>query len=175
MFTGVIFFLFVFSVFIGTFFIGLNYYSNGETYGEGEKRKIGKRLMILPFVILISYFFFFYLFQKISFKPKQDDLVGKYEISEVSTIKIEKTEFSKYYLELKNNGDFYFNNKPEIDICEIGKYKLYNSTDESQISFDCGYNNSSAKIISGLNSFEIEFIIGDPDSGESIRYKKIEN
>lgn len=175
MFTGIIFILLVFSVIIGSFFIGINYYSNGEAYGDGKKRKIGKRVMLLPFAILTSYFLFFYLFQKISFKPKQDDLVGKYEISEVSTINIEKTEFSKFYLELKKNGEFYFNNKPGIDICEIGKYKFDNSADKSEISFDCGYTISYAKIVSGLNSFEIEFIIGDPDSGESVRFKKIDN
>lgn len=162
-------------VFVGIFFFGFNYYSNGKVYGEEKKKIIGKRLMILPFGILATYIILFFLFQKISFNPNQNDIIGKYEISEVSNIEIKKTEFGKYNLVLKQNGEFYFENKPEIDICENGTYKYYKSGNESEVGFDCGNINSSAKIVSNLSSFKIEFIIGDPDSGESICYKKIEN
>jgi hypothetical protein len=175
MFSGSITFILISSTFLITFFAGMNYYSNGKVYGDEKKRIFGKKLLILPYGILATYIVLFFLYQKISFKPNQNDLIGKYEISEAHNIKIEKSEFGKYNLELKRNGEFYFTNKPEIDICESGTYKLYKSNNEIGIGFDCGSIYNTSQIVTSLWSFEIEFIIGDPDSGESICYKKIEN
>ena len=56
---------------------------------------------------------------------------------------------------LKQNGEFYFENKPEIDICENGTYKYYKSGNESEVGFDCGNINSSAKIVSNLSSLKL--------------------
>lgn len=165
----------LFSLFIGLFFFGLNYYSNGKVYGDERKKRIGKKIILIPFIIFISFILLFFIYNKISFKPSDNDLIGKYEISVVSNIKIDKNDFEKCKLVLMKNGEFYVENKPNIDICENGKYNLYNSEDEIRINFNCSNNNALATIISNLSSFKIEFIIGDPDSSESISFKKIEN
>jgi hypothetical protein len=174
MFTSIIIFILFFSVFLGIIFLGLDYYSSGKAYGEERKTKIGKRLMILPFGIVAAYILLFFLYQKIAFKPNEQDVIGSYEISEASNVGIEKKEFPQYNLELRKNGEFYFNNMPDIDICATGRYTIYDAEDGTGIRFDCLGNNGSAEIVSSLRSFKIEFNIGDPDSGERICYKKIE-
>ncbi len=117
-----------------------------------------------------------FIFQKISFQPNKNDLIGIYEIENVSNMEIDEKDFKKHKLELYQNGAFKFINKPEIDIsCDKGKYKFWNNENEIGLLIDCGNRVSSAKIISNFNSFEIKFEIGDPDSRESIYYKKTEN
>jgi hypothetical protein len=175
MFTGFIIFMLIILAFLGSFFFGLNYYSNGKVYGDERKRNFVKKLIMLPFGIFIAYILLFYLFQEILFKPNLNEIIGEYEISDVNNIEIEKSNYQKHNLELKSNGEYNFKNKPNIEICERGIYNLYETGNKTEINFKCMNGNSSAKIINNLWSFEIEFIIGDPDSGENISYKKIEN
>ena len=52
-------------VFVGIFFFGFNYYSNGKVYGEEKKKLLEKRLMILPFGILATYIILFFSFKNI--------------------------------------------------------------------------------------------------------------
>lgn len=175
MFAVFIILILIISTFIATFFIGLNCYSNGKVYGDERKRKFGKRLLLMPYGILATYSILFFIYDKISFQPNKNDVVGKYEISKVSNIEIENNDFEKYSLELKENREFYFKHKPEIEICENGTYKLTKSQSETNIVFQCGYSDNTAIIVNSLSSFEIEFIIGDPDNGQSISYKKVKN
>lgn len=163
----------IFVATIGIISIGFNHYTNGQARHDNKKTIIGNSLMITPFILFGLYVFASFIFQKISFKPNKNDLVGIYEIEDVSNMEIDKKDFKNHKLELYRNGAFKFINKPEIDIsCDEGKYKFLNDENEIGLLIDCGNRVSSAKIISNFNSFEIKFEIGDLDSGESIYYKK---
>ncbi len=175
MFANYIILLFFILLFFGLIFIGLNYYSSGNVNRIESKKKIGKKLMLFPFGVILICIFSIFIYQKISFKPNKNDIIGKYEISEASNVGIDKNEFKNYNLELKKNGEFQISNIPNLYICENGTYKFHNTENESEINFDGCNANNSANIVSSLNSFKIEFIIGDPDSGESIYFKKTEN
>ena len=105
-------------------------------------------------------------------KPTQLDLVGKYHISKVTAQSPEKSNNGKFRLEFKRDGTFELTPLPGVEICDKGKYSVGYSFDDNEISFMCSGFITTAHIDRHYNYYRIEFIIGDPDSGESIYFEK---
>lgn len=116
------------------------------------------------------------LYDSIKFKPTQKDLVGEYRISEVENLDFDKKTFNNYRLILKEDNTFKLTHTPYVDICDSGKYLIDSSfSGQNEISYQCGPGYIGGSLDRGLNSFRIEFIIGDPDSRQSIYFKKVES
>lgn len=107
----------------------------------------------------------------IMFKPSEKDLMGVYEIVDVNNLDINKTSYKKYQLELKSDGTFTLTPTPYIEVCESGMYEVDYSFAYNELAFRCdGF--TMAHIDPGFDTFRIEFVIGDPDNGESIYFGK---
>lgn len=105
-------------------------------------------------------------------KPNQLDFVGKYHISKVTAQSPEKSDNGKFTLEFKRDGTFELTPLPGVEICDKGKYSVDYTFDDNEISFMCSGFITTAHIDRHYNYYRIEFIIGDPDSGESIYFEK---
>ena len=126
---------------------------------------------IVVLLILLSLFAEFF-----SSKPDEEDLVGTYQIVKVTQLDIDKNTFSNYKLRFYANGRFSLTPTPKIEVCESGKYKVDYKWNYNELSLECPTSGfTSAHIDRGFGNFRIEFIIGDPDSGESIYFEKIKN
>ena len=106
-------------------------------------------------------------------KPNNNDIIGAYKISKITSSQIDKNNINKYFLTLHENGEFEMTKIPILNICEKGKYELDYNYEFNELTFQCGNQFSTAHIDTNVNNYEIEFIIGDPDSGESIYFEKI--
>lgn len=116
------------------------------------------------------------LFSEIfSSKPNEKDLVGKYHIVEVTNLDFDKNTYDNYNLQFYKNGQFTLTPTPYIDVCENGKYDVDYSSSYNELSLQCENDFTSAHINRGFGNHQIEFVIGDPDSGESIFFEKVEN
>jgi len=109
-----------------------------------------------------------------STKPDKEDLVGKYKIVEVSGSYINDLDFDLYILEFYQDGTFTLNETPYINICTNGEYDVNYSFDGNELSMKCPNMTYHKHIERGLDFYRIEFIFGDPDSGDSIFFQKIE-
>jgi len=105
-------------------------------------------------------------------KPTQLELVGKYHISQATVRNLSASTFNKYKLEFNRDSTFELTPTPNIDICDKGKYEVDYQFDYNEISFRCNNGIMPAHIDRHYGYYRIEFIIGDPDSGESIYFEK---
>jgi hypothetical protein len=105
-------------------------------------------------------------------KPTQLELVGKYHISEATVRNFDKSTFNKFKLEFKRDSTFELTPTPNIEVCSKGKYKVDYQFYYNEISLECENMGKSAHIDRHYGYYRIEFIIGDPDSGESIFFEK---
>ncbi len=106
-------------------------------------------------------------------KPQIKDLKGTYHIVKVTGINFDKNTYDKYKLQFFENGSFALTTTPYIDICQNGKYSIDYEFDNNELSFDCTNLVTFAHIDRGFGNYRIEFVIGDPDSGESIYFEKV--
>ena len=105
-------------------------------------------------------------------KPTQLELVGKYHVSKVTVGNFDGSTFNKFKLEFKRDSTFELTPTPNIDVCNKGKYSVDYQFDYNEISFTCNNTITSAHIDRHYGYYRIEFIIGDPDSGESIYFER---
>ena len=105
------------------------------------------------------------------FKPTEKELVGIYEIVDVNNLDINRGSYNKYKLEFKSNGTFTLKPTPYIEVCESGMYEVDYYFDDNELAFRCG-GFIMAHIDAGFGNYRIEFVIGDPDNGESIFFGK---
>ena len=134
--------------------------------------KIGLKTLLIPIVIVSLIILYGFVWDVFSAKPNKQDLVGKYKMSNSSFLDICK---ENYKLELFKNGTFSISKTPNINICKNGKYDVDYEFEGNEISFKCGNSYHMASINRGFGNYKIEFIIGDPDSGESIYFEKIKD
>jgi len=111
-----------------------------------------------------------------STKPDEEDLIGTYHIVKVTNLDFDKNSYNKYKLQFTENGRFTLTPTPYIEVCESGKYQVDYKFAYNELSFECptvGF--TTAHIDRGFGNYKIEFIIGDPDSRQSIYFEKVVN
>jgi heme/copper-type cytochrome/quinol oxidase subunit 2 len=171
---GLSIFLFLWIVLlIGAFIIGVVILFVGHLKKDKKNSTIKTGLIItaIPLAVLAILFLYDFARDKSTKKPSDKDLIGIYHISEASG-QIPKALYSSYRLEFKNDGTFYLSPTPKISVCENGKFTVDWQFDYNELSFQCDKAFTLAHIDRGFSGFKIEFIIGDPDSGESIFFSK---
>ncbi|MBF4473803.1 hypothetical protein [Flavobacterium sp. HJJ] len=150
------------------FLVGLAFLLNNNT------RKKGIILAGIPSSIVII-FLVFNLFSEIfTRKPQTKDLVGTYHIVKVTQLDFDRNTYDKYKLQFFENGTFRLTPTPSIDVCQSGKYEVDYQFEYNELSLKCSNLVTSAHIDRGFGNYRIEFVIGDPDSGESIYFEKTE-
>lgn len=168
--------LIVLAVFIlgSTFTIGIILFIIGKFKKNDFNKvsKIGLKTLFIPILIVLLVITYGFIWEMFSAKPNKQDLVGKYKMSNSSFYGVGK---ENYKLELFKNGTFSISYIPSIDLCENGKYEVDYKFEDNEISFECGNSCHMASINRGFGNYKIEFIIGDPDSGESIYFEKIKD
>jgi hypothetical protein len=105
-------------------------------------------------------------------KPTKVELVGTYHISKGTVEGLDPSTYHQYRLEFKKDGTFELTSLQKVDVCSNGKYALDYDDRFNELTFYCGKSSTSAHIDRHLGFYRIEFIIGDPDSGESIYFEK---
>ncbi len=133
--------------------------------------KTGLKIILIPIIIITSIVVYGFIREVFTSKPDKKDLVGRYKMSNSSFIDIGK---ENYKLEFFENGNFTISKTPNIDLCENGEYDVDYKFVDNEVSFKCGNGYSTARIDREFGNYKIEFIIGDPDSGESIYFEKVE-
>ncbi|MFH6944947.1 hypothetical protein [Flavobacterium sp. FlaQc-50] len=156
------------------FIIGLGFFPGLFFLLKKNTRRKGLILIKTSSIIVIAFLLFGLFSGLFTSKPKTKDLVGKYHIVKVTRLNIDKNTYDKYKLQLYENGTFKLTTTPSIDICQNGKYEVDYEFEYNELSLECPNLFTSAHIDRGLGNYRIEFIIGDPDSGESIYFEKIE-
>jgi hypothetical protein len=151
------------------FLVGLALLLNNNT------RKKGILLAGIPSSIVIICLLFSWFSEQFTSKPQTKDLVGTYHIVKVTQLNFDKNTYEKYKLQFFENGTFKLTPTPSIDVCQSGKYKVDYEFEYNELSLKCPNLYTSAHIDRGFGNYRIEFVIGDPDSGESIYFEKIEN
>ncbi len=151
--------------------VGLAFVVIGLYKGKSSLTKSGLLLTGVPIILLITGNILFNVFSKnkITAKPTIFDLVGTYHIGESSS-RISENKYKSYKLELRNDSSFSLSPNPYIDLCENGRFEM--DTKYSQLRFTCDKHSETAVIVGDDNRFEIEFIHGDPDEGESIHFER---
>jgi hypothetical protein len=164
LFLQVLFFIIIFI--IGVIKVVINF---------SRKKKISKiGLAFIAVPMLISAYLFIYNIISNDFfvKPTKSELVGRYHLVDATVKDFDKSSYKKYLLVLNEDNTFTLTTTPYIDICENGKYEFDYSNYYNEIFFKCNQSGYPAHIDRHLNYFRIEFIIGDPDTGESIFFEK---
>jgi len=151
-----------------TFLVGLAFLLNNNT------RKKGILLVGIPSSIVIVCYLFSLFSELFTSKPQSKDLVGTYHIVKVTQLDFDKNTYDKYKLQFFENGTFKLTTTPSIDICQSGKYDVDYEFEYNELSFKCEKTVTTAHIDRGFGNYRIEFVIGDPDSGESIYFEKAE-
>jgi hypothetical protein len=152
---------------VGLLMIGLSYLRNQKP------SRTGISLVALPVCLAMIALIYSGLSQLILSKPGVEDLVGKYHLIKVTVPDFDKSQMKDVSLEFKADGSFSLTTLLGLeDICSFGKYKLDYEFDNNEIQFDCGTFTTFAHIDRGLGSYRIEFIVGDPDLGESYYFEK---
>ena len=123
-------------------------------------------LVVIPLV-------FTSIFNSFKYKPTSIDLVGEYQITEVTNLDFDKATYNQYKLVLKSDSTFTLTPTPNIEVCESGTYELDYSNEGNELSYRCGKGNVAGQIDKRFKDFRIEFIVGDPDSRQSIFFGKI--
>jgi energy-coupling factor transporter transmembrane protein EcfT len=155
------------------FIIGIIIFIIGKFKKNDENKisKIGLKIVLIPITIIATILVYGLIREVFTSKPNKKDLVGKYEMSNSSFIDNRK---ENYNLEFFENGNFKISKTPYIDLCENGIYDVDYEFEDNEVSLKCGNGYSTARIDREFGNYKIEFIIGDPDSGESIYFEKIE-
>lgn len=164
-----IIFIFITSIIVG---VVLLLASIKETRHSTVIRKVGLILAGLPTSIVAVVLIVLSLYDFISFKPTSTDLVGTYYVTKATNLGINSSDYDRYSLNINPDGTFKMSKVPHIDLCESGEYKVDYENSHNELSIYCPNLITSAHIDQGLFGFRLQFIIGDPDSGESIFFEK---
>ena len=133
--------------------------------------KTGLIFMSIPIGIVAIVLLYDFSHDKFTTKPTDKELVGIYHITDASGL-IPSNHYFSYRLEFRNDGTFHLSPTPNINVCETGKYSVDWQFNFNELSFLCDKGFTPAHIDRSFSGFRIEFIIGDPDSGESIFFSK---
>jgi hypothetical protein len=134
----------------------------------------GFLILGIPIGIAINIILYGLIFRIFAAKPNQKDLVGVYHIVETTNIDFDVKTYNQYRLEFNSDSSFILSDTPYLELCDSGKYEVDYTFDGNEINLNC-YNDNvfrCAHIDRHFGSYRIEFVIGDPDSGESIYFKK---
>ena len=134
--------------------------------------KVGLIICCIPVAAITIPLLFAEIVSPFKYKPSWTELIGEYQITEVTKRGFDKSTFNSYKLVFKSDSTFTLTPTPFIDMCDSGKYELDYSEKYNELSYRCGMGYYSGHIERRFGDFRIEFIIGDPDSGESIFFKK---
>ena len=160
-----------------TFIIGLILFIIGQLKKD-KKNKIRKTGLIIgsiPIGCIILLLVFNLINEIFTSKPNKETLVGIYQIVKVTQLDIDKDTYDQYVLKLNKGNTFTLTPTPYIDICISGEYKVNYKMYYNELSLWCPSVISSVHIDRNFGDFQIEFVIGDPDSGQSIFFEKIGN
>jgi hypothetical protein len=135
--------------------------------------KIGMTFFSLPVIVILVGLGYEVFHNIISTKPDEQDIVGTYQISDDSGL-LKGHKLNKFKLVLKQDYTYTFTPIPMISICQEGKYELDYQFKLNELTFRCENGLIPAHLNRELGGFTIEFVIGDPDGGESIHFKKIQ-
>jgi hypothetical protein len=138
---------------------------------EYPTKKTGQILISIPLTVFAIYILYYLAHNNFTEKPTDKDLVGTYHIVDASGL-IPSNLYNSYSLEFKEDSTFVLTRIPNVNVCENGQYSVDWELDYNEISFQCGKGFTTAHIDRGFSRFKIEFIIGDPDSGQSIFFSK---
>ena len=136
-----------------------------------NKKQILKGFSLFIFPLLI--FIYYSIKPLLLYEVEEKEIVGVYKVSKSSTVDVSNLE--KVRLKINPDGTFYLNEKiPEINICQQGKFEYsLEIEDENALSFYCENGIIVEGIKRNFTNFELEFMIGDPDSNEVIYLEKI--
>lgn len=136
-----------------------------------NKKQLLKGFSLFIFPLLI--FIYFSIKPSLLYEVTDGNIVGTYKVSKSSTIN--SSDLEKIRLTIDSKGNFYLNDRiPKVNICHKGKFEFSPEIeDENALSFYCGNRISVQGIKRNFTNFEIEFMIGDPDSNETIYFEKI--
>ncbi len=168
-----LFYGFILFVLASLFFIGIVLLIIGllEKKKRNSETKTGLIFISIPLGFFLIAILYEFMFDKFAKKPSEKDLVGVYHITSAKGL-IPKEFYRSYKLELKNDRTFYLTPTPYINVCEQGNYSLDYQFNINELSFQCKKGFTPAHIKRGFSGFNIEFIQGDPDRGESICFTK---
>lgn len=166
--------LFAVFVLILTFVIGIVVLIFGKLRKNNNNKlfNIGLKITLTPIILIATIIGYGFIREVFTSKPDKKDLVGKYVMSDASFISNEK---EKYTLQFFNSGKYKITETPNIDLCENGEYDVDYQFDGNELSFKCDGGYRIASIDRGFGGYRIQFVIGDPDSGESIYFEKVKN
>jgi len=129
-------------------------------------------LIIIPAAAIVIVCIYDGVTNLIFAKPTQVELVGTYHISKVTVGDFDPSTFHKFKLEFKKDSTFELTPLKDVDICDKGKYSVDYEFDGNELTFYCGKEITTGHIDRHYGFYRIEFIIDDPDSGESIYFEK---
>lgn len=142
---------------------------------NGQLTPIGLAMVSIPPSIVVMIVLWKVCIEHLTTKPSDRDLVGTYHIVKVTVPEFDEATFQRYKLQFYENGTFSLTPTPHISVCESGTYEVDYDFDLNELTFGCHGGFTTAHIDRGFGSFRIEFIVGDPDSEESIYFEKDEN
>ena len=135
--------------------------------------KAGLIICCIPIAMIVIPLFFGGIINSFKHKPASNELVGEYQIAEIRNLDFDKATYKKYKLILKKDSTFILTPTPYIEICDSGSYAVDYSFEFNEISYRCGMGYIPSHIDRQFGNFRIEFIVGDPDSGQSIFFEKV--
>ena len=127
----------------------------------------------IPVLFFIIWFIANVLFDLLASKPSPADLVGIYKISEVTKPNITKLVTDGYRLILKSDSSFILTALEDVDAPDSGRYIVDFERSLNELTLSGNGYAKGVCINRHIGSFNIEFLIGDPDSGESYYFEKV--
>ena len=127
---------------------------------------------VIPIALAVLYFIYNDAPDIILSKPNKTDLVGSYHITEVTAGSFKPASLKNFKLVFKTDGTFTLTHIPQIATCETGTYEVDYAFVSNELSFKCDNSWTTAHIVREFGGYRIEFVRGDPDSGESIFFEK---
>jgi len=128
--------------------------------------------IVVPILIATYLFIYNVISENYFVKPTKSELIGRYHVVDATVSGFDQSTYKKYSLTLNKNNTFTLTTTPYIDLCDSGKYEFDYADYYNELYFRCNQSGNSAHIDRHLNYYRIEFIIGDPDTGESIFFEK---
>jgi hypothetical protein len=134
-------YLFLFIILIAIIVFGLYILIRGITKKDRELKYWSIAFIGIPTIVILYNLFPDFLTKK----PSEKELIGTYKIVS-SENGIQKSEFDKHVLNLKEDGTFEFTQTSGINLCEKGNYDLDYEFENNELSFQCGQGWTSAHI-----------------------------
>ena len=137
--------------------------------------KAGIIISSFPLILLVLYFSSLLIDELINQKPDNKELVGTYRVTNATNLDFDINYFDEYKLIFYDDNSFSLTPTPYIEICDTGKFDVsYDFLKGNDLIFHCpNCIYLTTKIDRHFSYYRIEFIIGDPDSGERIYFEKI--